>query len=398
VAKKRLPGEGTIFLDRKTRLWNGRIPNPDNPRKPFVKRSRDQKVVKAWFDETKSSLQQGLPPETGTSQTLADYLLRWLELSAPGWQPRTLHGYQQIVDNHLIPQLGRYTLKRLRPEDVQAFLNELGASGGGKGGGNRSGRTVIHVQSCLSGALAQAKKWGLVARNVASPEYITLPDVDDAEIHPFTSEQAVQLLSAALGERHAQLLAVLLNTGIRPQEAQGLRWQNVFLDAEPKPYIQIIETVWNRPGHTWQRGRTKSRASRRRVPLVAAAREALLAQKDRQAFEKRTNKDAYVNNDFVFALPFGEPFTSSTLDHDFKKILKKAGLDASHRPYDLRHTCATYLLAAGVSEKEIMDILGHTNLRMSRHYMHVLETMRDGAMDRLETWMGANQLGVAGGA
>jgi Phage integrase family len=86
----------------------------------------------------------------------------------------------------------------------------------------------------------------------------------------------------------------------------------------------------------------------------------------------------------------GEPVTASTVDKDFKRLLARAGLERSHRPHDLRHSCATYLLAAGVSEKEIMDILGHTNLAMTRHYEHVLDGMRAAAADRLETWFSAH--------
>ncbi len=71
-------------------------------------------------------------------------------------------------------------------------------------------------------------------------------------------------------------------------------------------------------------------------------------------------------------------------------MLKRAGLEGTHRPHDLRHSCATYLLAAGVSEKEIMDILGHSNLAMTRHYEHVLDGMRAAAADRLETWLRTN--------
>jgi Phage integrase family len=79
-------------------------------------------------------------------------------------------------------------------------------------------------------------------------------------------------------------------------------------------------------------------------------------------------------------------------DHGLEKFTgcSRVGLERTHRPHDLRHSCATYLLAAGVSEKEIMDILGHTNLAMTRHYEHVLDGMRAAAADRLETWFGAH--------
>jgi integrase len=130
------------------------------------------------------------------------------------------------------------------------------------------------------------------------------------------------------------------------------RWIEV---ARPRPLLHVRHSLLRPPGGPWQLQEPKSRTSRRDVHLVAPAVAALRAQRDRQAFERSS-----------------------------------AGLDRTHRPHDLRHSCATYLLAAGVSEKEIMDILGHTNLAMTRHYEHVLDGMRAAAADRLETWFGAH--------
>ena len=55
------------------------------------------------------------------------------------------------------------------------------------------------------------------------------------------------------------------------------------------------------------------------------------------------------------------------------------------RLYDLRHTCATLLLAAGENPKVIAERLGHASIRMTLEvYSHVLPTMQRQAADRLE--------------
>jgi site-specific recombinase XerD len=45
---------------------------------------------------------------------------------------------------------------------------------------------------------------------------------------------------------------------------------------------------------------------------------------------------------------------------------------------------ATYLIAAGVNERVVMEILGHSTLAMTQRYSHVLGPMLVDAADRLE--------------
>ncbi len=381
MAKRRQAGEGTIFFDEARQLWTARVSNPDGG-KSLVKRSRDLKVIKKWFAETKTTIERGLPPEPSTSETVAAFLRRWIEVAKPRLKPRTYASYKQLIENHLVPALGKRPLRHLSPEHVQAFLNERG-----KG---RKPRTMVHIHACLRVALRDAMRWGLVTRNVADRNYVELPPAPEAEIYPFTPAQAMRFLAAAEGGRYEQLYAVLLSTGLRLGEAQALRWCDIDLDVKPRPLLRVRHTLLRPPGEPWQLQEPKSRTSRRDLHLVMPALVALRAQRDRQAFERSSAGDAYVDHDFVFATPLGEPFTSSTAEKDFKRVLKRAGLEGTHRPHDLRHSCATYLLAAGVSEKEIMDILGHSNLAMTRHYEHVLDGMRAAAADRLETWLRTN--------
>ena len=55
------------------------------------------------------------------------------------------------------------------------------------------------------------------------------------------------------------------------------------------------------------------------------------------------------------------------------------------RPYDLRHTHATLLLAAGENEKVVSERLGHPSVALTLDtYSHVLPDMQQGAADRME--------------
>src|SRR5579884_3634075 len=66
--------------------------------------------------------------------------------------------------------------------------------------------------------------------------------------------------------------------------------------------------------------------------------------------------------DFVFPSAVGTPLDGANVYHHFKKLLVQAGLPSSHRPYDLRHSTATYLLAAGVPARVVMELLGHSQI------------------------------------
>ena len=88
----------------------------------------------------------------------------------------------------------------------------------------------------------------------------------------------------------------------------------------------------------------------------------------------------------VFAEENGEPLHASNLTaRHFKPALKAAGLPATVRLYDLRHTCATLLLQAGVNPKVVAERLGHASVTLTLDtYSHVLPTMQAQAAAALD--------------
>lgn len=72
----------------------------------------------------------------------------------------------------------------------------------------------------------------------------------------------------------------------------------------------------------------------------------------------------------------------------YKRILRRAGLPESFRLYDLRHTCATLLLLAGVHPKVVSDRLGHSSISETMDtYSHVIPGMQEGASDKLDVML-----------
>jgi len=88
--------------------------------------------------------------------------------------------------------------------------------------------------------------------------------------------------------------------------------------------------------------------------------------------------------DLVFAGPTGEPLSSRSLRDAFKRHLKAAELGDS-RFHDLRHSCASLLLAQGVPARVVMETLGHSSIQMTLNtYSHVMPVLTRQAADSMD--------------
>ena len=366
MARRRSNQEGS-FYQRPDGLWIGRV-SVDGKRRQFTGKTRTEAAKKlAQFVREPYEL---------SATSVGEYLQFWLnEICAPKLKPRTLDSYQGIVRLYIEPKLGKVKLSKLGASQILGWRNQLLKS-------HLSPRTVHHAYSVLRTALGRAVKLGLVPRNVVL--LVDPPTVKDVEIEVMTPSQVQALLAAAQGARFDNLFAVLASTGLRLGEAQALRWCDVDLD---QGLLRVQHTLYWPARQPWSLAEPKSVRSRRVVPLIGQARQALVAQRDRQVFERQAAGSKYVDADLVFATPFGSPVRSWGVEYDFKKALKAAGLPLSHHPHSLRHGAATFLLASGAAEATVMRFLGHTNIATTRGYSHVLDTMLASAALDLETFM-----------
>lgn len=155
--------------------------------------------------------------------------------------------------------------------------------------------------------------------------------------------------------------------------------------------LRVLRQLSRFPGGKWELVQLKTKRSRRVVTLPEMTVKALKRHKADQA-QARLLLGAEYNSelDLIFATHTGEPLDWQNIAHQyFRPVLRKAKLPMI-RPYDLRHSAATLLLAAGEHPKIVAERLGHSTTTLTMDtYSHVLPDMQDGAASRLDLLLGA---------
>ena len=129
----------------------------------------------------------------------------------------------------------------------------------------------------------------------------------------------------------------------------------------------------------------KSERGRRVVTLPDFAVDALRRHRAAQGRERLGAGSAWTDLGLVFSTPIGTPLDYSNLRREFRRLLKNAALPPM-RIHDLRHTCATLLLAQGVNPRVVMETLGHSQIGLTLGtYSHVLPEVHRDAATRMNT-------------
>ncbi|HEX8220879.1 MAG TPA: tyrosine-type recombinase/integrase [Chloroflexia bacterium] len=86
----------------------------------------------------------------------------------------------------------------------------------------------------------------------------------------------------------------------------------------------------------------------------------------------------------MFADEVGESLRPNTLAYQFQGLIRLAGVPQI-RFHDLRHTCATLLMANNVHPKIVQERLGHADVSMTLNgYSHVTMDMQKDAAKQLD--------------
>jgi integrase len=265
--------------------------------------------------------------------------------------------------------LGRVKLKALTPAHVRRLYRERLDSG-------LAPRTVLHIHRTLSKALKQATDDGLIPRNAAAS--VKPPQPRREEIQPLSRVQVRTFLDTVRGDRMEALYVLAVTAGLRRGELQGLRWEDVDLEAG---MLQVRRTLSEPKGrHIFEAPKS---GKGRNIRLTQRATAALTRHRKRQ-LEERMQSPQWQDHGLVFTSTVGTPLWGGNLTCSFKATLRRAELPEI-RFHDLRHTCATLLLRQGVHVKFVQELQGHGDVSLTLNtYSHVLPDMGDaaeGAMD-----------------
>jgi integrase len=339
-----------------------------------TRQEAQKKLTKALNDHNR-----GIPlPDD--RQTVEAYLTAWLrDTVKPNRRPLTHRTYESIVNVHITPKLGKVRLSRLTPQQVQALLNAKKDEG-------LSARRVQLIREVLRNALNEAVRTELLARNVAA--LAEAPKTAREPVNPFTPDEAKAFLKAAQGHRLEALWTVAPAVGLREGEALGLKWEDVDLTAGTLRVRHALQRV---KGQGLQLVEPKSATSRRTVPLPQVAVTALRTHQLHQKQEARWGGRKWHDTGHVFTNKIGKPLEQGMVWREFKALLKMAEL-RDQRFHDLRHCCASLLLAQGVSARTVMETLGHSQVGLTLNtYSHVMPALQQDAADRIDAALGVQK-------
>lgn len=387
---KRMPnGASSVYLGADGK-WHGRVTvgvkDDGTPDRRHVKRKTEAEVIKA-VRALERERESGTVRKAGPAWTVAKWLTHWIENIAapPAIRESTHSGYKVDVTKHLIPGIGAHRLDKLKPEHLEKLYARMQRSGSSPG-------TAHHVHRTIRAALNEAARRDHLNKNPAT--LAKAPVLSGEEIEPYDLEEIRRLFKAADElPRNSARWGIALALGLRQGEALGLRWENVNLD---KGTIRVRRSRQRpkyahgcggkpcdrKPGYCPQREQvneatsdTKSKAGRRTIGLPVELVALLITHKAEQDKDRRAARQLWQEGGWVFTTATGQPVSPYSDYHEWKALLKAAGL-RDGRLHDARHTAATVLLILGVPERTVMSIMGWASTGMAGRYQHVTDGIR----------------------
>lgn len=296
----------------------------------------------------------------------SDFLLQWLEIAKPTIALTTYASYAGMAKSIIIPYFNERntTLAGLKAIDIQTFymqqLKRVKAS------------SVIHYHAVIHRALKYAVKIDLISVNPA--DKVERPKADKF-IGSFYDSDEMQALFEAAKDTLLEI-PIFLGAfyGLRRSEALGLKWDAIDFQNGTITIRHTVTSCTIDGKHVQvAKDTTKTKSSMRTLPLVPVFKEKLLKMKEQQAEYRRLCGKCYDNRylEYICVDEMGTLISPHYLTAAFPKLLDKNELRRI-RYHDLRHSCASLLLANGVPMKQIQEWLGHSDFSTTANvYAHL---------------------------
>lgn len=298
----------------------------------------------------------------------SEFMLQWLAMMKHQVEFITYASYHNVITNHVVPYFEEkgLRLKELLPSHIQDYYQyELEENG-------VTTNTVLHYHANIRKALKHALKNDLINTNPA--DKIERPKKNDF-VGSFYNKQETNILFEKVKGELIELAVILAAFyGLRRSEVVGLKWTAINFENKTISIRHTVTPVYfEGQEHIIEKDRAKNKPSRRTLPLVTAFEELLLRIRELQALNKAICGKSYCTDyeEYIYLDKLGQRIKPGYITQNFTRTLKKNGL-RHIRYHDLRHSCASLLLANGVSMKEIQEWLGHSNYSTTANiYSHL---------------------------
>lgn len=304
--------------------------------------------------------------ELSADMLFADYMELWLEVVRNSIEITTFSSYTQMVKGKIVPYFRKTGVKlgELQARHIQSFyLYELKTV---------CPNTVIHEHANIHKALKYAVKMDLIPFNPA--DKVERPKKQRYIADYYRQEELERLLEASKDHPYSLLIQMTAFYGLRRSEALGLKWDAIDFERDTITIKHIVTNAKiDGKCEIVCADRTKTKSSLRSLPLVSNIREKLLALREQQKENRRVCGNCYSKkyDGYVFVDAMGNILNPRSVTANFSKLLEQNGL-RHIRFHDLRHSCASLLLANDVPLKQIQEWLGHSDIGTTANiYSHL---------------------------
>ena len=341
---------------RKTKWIALGLPEKGNKRKAEAELAR----LRAEFEP---------PKEVGdlsSDMLFTDYLLEWLEIAKGRLAVATYSSYTAMIKKPVGPYFRQrnLTLRELEARHLQMFYSEMLRK--------VKPNTVIHYHAIIHSALKYAVKTDMLVQNVA--DKVDRPKKNSFQPVFLSAEEMQKMFEALRGTKLELPVLVDAFYGFRRGEVLGLKWDAIDFERGTISVIRTVTTITVDGKQTEiEQQSAKTKSSLRTLPLIGSFREYFLQVKEAQELNKQVCGNCYNHeyDGFVFVDELGERMRVEHLTNAFPKFLESHGLRRM-RFHDLRHSCASLLLANGVPLKHIQEWLGHSDFTTTANiYAHL---------------------------
>ena len=221
--------------------------------------------------------------------------------------------------------------------------------------------TVIHYHAIIHSALKYAVKTDMLVQNVA--DKVDRPKKNSFQPVFLSAEEMQKMFEDLRGTKLELPVLVAAFYGFRRGEVLGLKWDAIDFERGTISVIRTVTTITVDGKQTEiEQQSAKTKSSLRTLPLIGSFREYFLQVKEAQELNKQVCGNCYNHeyDGFVFVDELGERMRANYLTSAFPKFLEDHGLRRM-RFHDLRHSCASMLLANGVPLKHIQEWQGHSD-------------------------------------
>ncbi|UVO12853.1 site-specific integrase [Mycobacterium sp. SVM_VP21] len=263
-------------------------------------------------------------------------------------EKKTKDDYERYLANDIAPTIGDIELAKLTENDLAVWLSNLETTPRAKTGRPPSAKTIRNLHGFLSASLNAAIKAGHLGFNPAAGRKLprrTAGDREDrAEMRMLTRVEFAALRDAAT-DYWRPLIEFMVVAGCRWGEVSALKPSDVDRDAQT---VRIVR-AWKYSSSGYEIGTTKTTRSKRVINVPGPVLDKL-----------------DYSHEWLFVNRAGGPVRY----HGFRprvwdKAVARAKLSPPPTPHDLRHTCASWMIAQGVPIAVVSRHLGHENIQIT---------------------------------